>query len=89
MEDLHALKTKIKEMIVRDLELKGVRPEDITDDAPLFVEGLGLDSLHALQLAVSVEENFGVPIPDEKVGRMAFASVNALAEYIVRRAKQK
>lgn len=84
MEDFDTLKIKVKEMIIKDLKLEDIRPEDIVDDAPLFVEGLGLDSLEALQLVVSVEENFGVLIPDENVGKIAFASVNALAEYILR-----
>jgi acyl carrier protein len=83
MEELDALKAKIKVMIVRDLKLEDVEAEDIVDEAPLFVEGLGLDSLDALQLVVSVEENFGVMIPDENVGKVAFASVDALARYIV------
>jgi acyl carrier protein len=82
-EDLGLLRARIKEMIVRDLKLEHVRPEEIVDDAPLFVEGLGLDSLDALQLVVSVEENFGVLIPDEEVGKVAFASVSALARFIV------
>jgi acyl carrier protein len=83
MADFNELKWKIKAMIVRDLKLEDVRPEEIVDDAPLFVEGLGLDSLEALQLVVSVEENFGVVIPDENAGKVAFASVTALARYIV------
>ncbi len=71
-------------MIIRDLKLEDINQEDIVDDAPLFIEGLGLDSLEALQLVVSVEENFGVLIPDENAGKVAFASVNALAEYIMK-----
>lgn len=82
--EFDALKAKVKEMIVRDLKLEDISQEDIVDDAPLFIEGLGLDSLEALQLVVSVEENFGVLIPDENAGKVAFASVNALAEYIMK-----
>jgi acyl carrier protein len=82
MAQFDGLKAKVKEMIIRDLKLEDISPEDIVDDAPLFIEGLGLDSLEALQLVVSVEESFGVLIPDENAGKVAFESVNALAQYI-------
>ena len=78
------LKLRIKQMLIDALKLDGVTPESIDDSAPLFGGGggLGLDSLDALQLAVSVEETFGVQVADEKAGKTAFASVNALASYI-------
>ncbi len=82
MAEIDELKAKVKEMIIRDLKLEDISPEDIVDDAPLFIEGLGLDSLEALQLVVSVEESFDVLIPDENAGKVAFASLNALADYI-------
>jgi acyl carrier protein len=75
------LKHQVKKMLVEALKLD-VKPEAIDDDAPLFGSGLGLDSLDALQLAVSVEETFGVQIGDEATGKTAFASVAALAAYI-------
>jgi len=84
MVEIDELKAKVKEMIIRDLKLEDISPEDIVDDAPLFIEGLGLDSLEALQLVVSVEESFGVLIPDENAGKVAFASLNALANYIMK-----
>ena len=77
------LKTQLKELIVRELNLEGRAPESIQDDAPLFGEGLGLDSLDALQLAMAVEEQFAVRIPEGAEGRVAFASVTALAAWIV------
>lgn len=70
--------------MVAELNLEGKSPADIDDAAPLFGEGLGLDSLDALQLAMSVEERFGVKIPDGPEARPIFASVNALVEHIVR-----
>ena len=76
------LKSKIKEVLIEELHLDDVTPESIDDAAPLFGDGLGLDSLDALQLAVAVEEHFGVRIGDENVGRTAFASINALAEFV-------
>ncbi len=72
---------KVKELIVRRLKLT-IDPNTIKDDAPLFGEGLGLDSIDALELVVGLEQEFGVSIPDEDVGREAFASVNALVAYI-------
>jgi acyl carrier protein len=77
------LKTELKELIVRELNLEGREPTSIVDDAPLFGEGLGLDSLDALQLAMAVEEKFAVRIPEGPEGRVAFASVTSLAKWIV------
>ncbi len=82
-----SLHTQVKQMIVEALNLEDVDPASIEDDAPLFGEGqgLGLDSLDALQLAVAVEERFGVPIGDEGAGKAAFLSVRSLADYIAAR----
>jgi acyl carrier protein len=76
------LKNRLKKMIVEELHLDGTEPDTISDTAPLFGDGLGLDSLDALQLAVAVEEHFSVRIADESEGKLAFASVDALAEFI-------
>lgn len=78
------VKTKLKEIIISELNLEGKDPADIDDSAPLFGEGLGLDSLDALQLAMAVEENFGVQVPEGDDARPIFASVNALVEHIVK-----
>ncbi len=80
--DRSELKIRLKHLLVDGLKLEGVSPESIQDAAPIFVEGLGLDSIDALELVVLVEENFRVVIPDEEVGKLAFASINALADYI-------
>jgi acyl carrier protein len=77
------LKHRLKVMIVEGLKLEDVRPEDIDDAAPIFVEGLGLDSIDALELVVLVEDNFKVTIPDEEVGQRALASIDALADFIL------
>ena len=69
--------------MVSELNLEGKSPADIDDAAPLFGEGLGLDSLDALQLAMSVEERFGVKIPEGPEARPIFASVDALVAHIV------
>jgi acyl carrier protein len=78
------VRDRLKELMVSELNLEGKTPGDIDDAAPLFGEGLGLDSLDALQLAMSVEEKFGVRIPEGDEARSIFASVNALVEHIVR-----
>jgi len=77
-----ALRAEVKEMLTTGLRLD-LAPADIADEAPIFGEGLGLDSIDALELVVLVEERFHVTIPDEDVGRRAFASVNALVEFIL------
>lgn len=82
---MEELKKQIKEIIVRDLKLQGITPEEIKDDAPLFEEGLGLDSLDAVELVVLVQKHFGVQIEDMDEGQAAFKSVNTLAEFISKR----
>lgn len=77
------LKRSLKILLVEGLKLENKRPEDIEDAAPIFVEGLGLDSIDALELVVLVEERFHVTIPDEEVGKAAFASIDSLADFIL------
>ncbi|WP_437586624.1 phosphopantetheine-binding protein [Sorangium sp. So ce1000] len=78
------VRQKLKELMIEELNLEGKTPADIDDAAPLFGEGLGLDSLDALQLAMSVEERFGVRIPEGDEARPIFASVNALVAHILK-----
>jgi acyl carrier protein len=73
---------KLKQVIVEDLNLDEVTPDEIKDDAPLFGEGLGLDSLDAVELVVVVKRHFGVEIKDMSEGREAFTSINALTRFI-------
>jgi acyl carrier protein len=77
-----ALKLKLKELLVTGLRLQDVTPASIADDQPIFVDGLGLDSIDALELVVLIEEHFGVAVPDEEVGKQAFASINTLADFV-------
>jgi acyl carrier protein len=72
----------LKKMIIDTLRLEEITAEEIKDDAPLFKEGLGLDSIDALELVVAIENIFNVIIEDEDLGKRAFASVNTLARFI-------
>ncbi len=72
----------LKQALVTDLNLEDVRPEDIRDDAPLFGEGLGLDSLDAIELVVLVQRHFGINMDDVEDARQAFSSLDSLVAYI-------
>jgi len=77
------LKLQIKELIISSLELEDIKPEDIVDSAPLFREGLGLDSIDALELGVAIKKKFGIKLSAENAdNKKHFASVDALAAYI-------
>jgi acyl carrier protein len=76
------LKSRVKLMLIEELDLRGRVEADIDEQAPLFGGGLGLDSLDALQLVVAIEERFGVVVPEGDQARSIFASVAAIAEYI-------
>lgn len=78
------LRKFLKEMIIESLKLEDISVTEIDDDAPLFKEGLGLDSIDALELVVAIEKNFNVIIEDEDVGKEAFGSIRILAEFIRR-----
>jgi acyl carrier protein len=80
--ELSDLKHRIKLALIEELDLRGKTEADIDDAAPLFGEGLGLDSLDALQLAMAIEERFGVTVPEGEEGRAIFASVNAIAAFV-------
>lgn len=79
--DLAELRAKIKHLIVDRLKLE-VAPEAIEDHQPLFGEGLGLDSIDALELVLGIEQEFGVKVEDEEMGQEALSSVASLAEFV-------
>ena len=79
---MEELKQQLKEILVRDLNLEDISPEEITDDMPLFGEGLGLDSLDAVELVVVIQKNFGVDVPDMEEGQKAFQNIETLAAYV-------
>lgn len=81
------IKQKLKQVLIEDLNLEDLTPEEIEDDEQLFGEGLGLDSLDAVELVVVVQRHFGVEIKDMDEGRPALQSINTLVAYI--ESKQK
>ena len=86
MSELATTPDRIKRLIVDSLNLEGMKPEMIEDDAPLFGEGLGLDSVDALELVVALEKEFGIKIKSQEIGREVFSSVSTLSEFIAGRA---
>lgn len=75
---------ELKQAIIEALNLEEVKPEDIDDDAPLFGEGLGLDSIDALELIVLMEKRYGIKLKDASEGREIFRSIRVMADYIAR-----
>jgi acyl carrier protein len=79
---MEELKAKLKEEIIEVLNLEDISPEDIDNASPLFGDGLGLDSIDALELIVLLEKNYGIKIEDPKDGRKVFYSIDTMAEFI-------
>ncbi len=83
MSDALKLELELKELIIDSLALEDVTPGDVDSEAALFVEGLGLDSIDALELAMALEERYGVKIVDDpEENQKIFASVRSLAEFV-------
>lgn len=82
MSEAMATPVRIKRLIVESLNLEGMRPEMIEDETPLFGEGLGLDSVDALELVVALEKEFGIKIKSQEIGREVFSSVSTLSQFI-------
>ena len=78
----------IKQLIVDELDLRNRKPSEIDDHAPLFGDGLGLDSLDALQLAVAIEERFGVAVPEGEEAKSVLSSVASIAEHVTKKEKR-
>ena len=82
MADAAQLRMDLKELLVTRLRLHGVSPESIGDEDPLVQGPLGLDSIDILEIALAVEEVYGLKITDEQLGQAAFRSISALAEFV-------
>jgi acyl carrier protein len=83
VEPTNNLIEKIKQLIITRLKLVDMTPEMIENNASLFGEGLGLDSIDALELVLGLEKEFGVIIPDAEVGKKVFQSVRTMAQYVL------
>jgi acyl carrier protein len=88
MQTVDELIPQLKELIIKQLNLEGVTPESFDADMPLFGEGLGLDSIDAIELIVLLDRNYGIKLADPKEGKKVFQSVRTMAEFIQQNVKK-
>jgi acyl carrier protein len=88
-QELAEIRKKLKELLVKNLSLEDIKPTDIKDDEILFGEGLGLDSLDAVEIVVILQRFFGLEVKDMSKGREIFYSVETLAQYIYTHQEKK
>ena len=79
---MNELKQELKEKIIEQLNLEDIAVEEIADTDPLFGEGMGLDSIDALELIVMLDKDYGIKLADTKEGKKIFASIDTMAAYI-------
>lgn len=79
-----AIRDELKRLIIESLNLEGFTPDRIGDDMPLFGEGLGLDSVDALELVLALERHYGLEIQPHEMDRAVFTSVNTLGDFVAR-----
>ena len=79
---LPEIREQLKKLLVENLALEDINPEDIKDDEILFGDGLGLDSLDAVEIVVILQRNFGLEIQDMEQGQKVFHSIETLANYV-------
>jgi acyl carrier protein len=76
------LKREIKVLIIETTKIPDIQPEDIIDDAPLFGEGLGLDSIDSLEIVLALQQKYGVGIDDQNLARFILQSIDTIADFI-------
>ncbi len=79
---LAEIREKLKVLLVNQLSLEDIKPEEIEDDCGLFGEGLGLDSLDAVEIVVMLQRNFGMEVKDMEKSREVFRTIRTLADYV-------
>lgn len=84
---LAEIRKKLKGLLVSELSLEDVNPDEIADDEVLFGEGLGLDSLDAVEIVVILQRHFGLEVKDMEQGREIFYSIDTLSRYIYENTK--
>ena len=82
MKSLEEIRRELKELLVVNLALEDITPEEIEDDGVLFGDGLGLDSLDAVEIVVLIQRNYGLEIIDEEQAREIFQSIDTLARWV-------
>lgn len=85
---MESLILELKQQIIEALNLEDVTPEEIDNNASLFGEGLGLDSIDALELIVLMEKNYGIKLKDPAESKEIFKSINVMADYIAKNRKK-
>jgi acyl carrier protein len=85
---MQALIQELKEKIIAVLSLEDISLEDINDNDPLFGDGLGLDSIDALELIVMLDKDYGIKLTDPKEGKVIFKSIETMATYIAENRKK-